>query len=113
VDFAFFQAFNKLQSTVMTILNRVTKVLAYLAGERAGLLTELAETKTALEVALGNDAADAEAIAAAQAATAEAQARADEALAQIAPLQELAELDAAEDAAIIEALAGFESEIDG
>ena len=113
MDYGFFKAFTQLQSNVMTILNRVTKVLSYLAGERAGLLAELAEVKGALEVALGNDAADAEAIAAAQAAAAEAQARADEALAQVAPLQELADLDAAQDAALGEALAPFESEIDG
>ena len=97
----------------MTILNRVSTVLAYLSSERARLLTELAETKRALEVALGSKAADAEAIAAAQAATAEAQARADEAVAQIAPLRELADTDAAEDAGLDQALAPFEAEING
>jgi hypothetical protein len=49
VDFAFFQAFTKLQRTAMTILNRVTKVLSYLAGERAMLLAQLADAKAQLE----------------------------------------------------------------
>jgi len=95
----------------MTILDRVTRVLAYLANERANLLQELADVRAMLEEALSNDAADAEAIAEARAAAEAAETRAAEALAQLAPLQELADADAAEDAAISDALAPFEAEI--
>jgi hypothetical protein len=95
----------------MTILARLTRLLRYTESERAQILQELADTKAALEAALGNDAADAEQIAAAQAAATEAQARAAEALAQVGTLQAAVDADVAEDAAIGDAIAPLEARI--
>jgi DNA anti-recombination protein RmuC len=118
VDFAFFKAFHRLCQNVMTILQRLTRLLAFQERERAALLDELAATKDALAVALSNDASDAEQIAAAQADAAEARAKADASAAEVSTLSEqvtnlqgMVEADAAEAQGISDLIAPLEARI--
>jgi len=121
MDSAFFRFLRDLSNSlrpqrIMSALSeRVIAVLRFLQSGEAALKTELAETKSALAEALGNDAADHAAIEAARADADGAHAIADAAAAKVAELQALADADASEDAAItaaLDAITGAQVETD-
>lgn len=111
MDFAFYRfleglsrRIHRLTTTMSALSDRVVAVIQFLQAGEASLKAELAQVKEQLAAALTNDAADAEAIAAAQADAAAARGAADAAALKVAELQGLADADAAEDAAITAAL---------
>jgi len=96
---------------VMSILSdRVIAAVQKFLSDKADLKQELAQTKEQLAVALANDVASAEAIAAAQAAAADAVGAAEAAAAKVSELQALADADVAEDEMITAALDSLEAE---
>jgi hypothetical protein len=66
MDFGFVRFLLKLERNVMTILERVQQLIVFLTQKEAGYLAQIADLRAQLEVALGNDAADAAAIEAAR-----------------------------------------------
>jgi hypothetical protein len=107
MDFRFFEFLQGLQRSILTLsrkmtalVSRIQSVIEYFQNDKVALAAELAATKEALAVALGNDAADAETIAQAQADAAAAHAAHEAAAAKAAELQGLVDADTEEDAAI-------------
>jgi hypothetical protein len=107
MDFRFFGFRQGLQRFILTLFKsmsalvaRIQSVIEYFQNDKAALTAELAATKEALAVALGNDAADAEAIAQAKADAAAAHAAHEAAAAKATELQGLVDADTEEDAAI-------------
>ena len=92
-------------------VNRLSRVLSYYQGERQRLLDQVAYLQGQLAAALANDAADAEAIAAAEEAAADARSTAEAATAEAERLQALVDADVAEDAAIEAALSEVEAQL--
>lgn len=99
--------------TMSSILSQATESIAYLRGsaaaEKTALLGQIATLTEKLALALANDAADAEAIAAAQADAAASRTALEEAKAQVdviqqkaAELQALADADSLEDSQLAE-----------
>lgn len=86
--------------SMSALSDRLAQVLEYLTAKEAALLTELAETKSALADALADDAADDAAVAAAKEQASQAAAVAEAAQAKAAELQALVDADVAEDEAI-------------
>jgi hypothetical protein len=101
MDFGFVRFLLKLERTVMTILERVQQLIVFLTQKEAGYLQQIADLRAQLEVALGNDAADAAAIEAARAEAAAAAAAAAEAQARADGLQMKVDEDMVEDEAVI------------
>lgn len=101
MDFGFVRFLLKLERTVMTILARVQELITFLTQKEALYLAQIADLRGQLEVALGNDAADAEAIAVAKAEAEAARAAAAEAQARADGLQVKVDEDIAEDEAVI------------
>lgn len=91
--------------------SRVKRLFELLTVGREELLAENADLKEKLAVALANDAADAETIAAAEAVAAEAVAVSTAAVAETERLKALVEADTAEDTALEELLASLESSV--
>lgn len=91
---------HSLLKSMSALSDRLAQVLEYLTAKEAALLTELAETKSALADALADDAADDAAVAAAQEQASQAAAAAEAAQAKAAELQALVDADIAEDEAI-------------
>jgi hypothetical protein len=89
-----------LTRTMAALVARIQSVIEYFQNDKVALTAELAATKEALAVALGNDAADAETIAQAQADAAAAHAAHEAAAAKVLELQGLVNADTEEDAAI-------------
>ena len=107
MDFRFFEFLQGLQRSILTLsrkmtalVSRIQSVIEYFQNDKVALSAELAATKEALAVALGNDAADAETIAQAQADAATATAAAEAAATKAAELQTIVDADTEEDAAI-------------
>jgi len=107
MDFRFFEFLQGLQRsvtsltrTMTTLVARIQSVITYFQNDKVALTAELATTKEALAVALGNDQADAETIAQAQADAAAAHAAHEAAAAKASELQTLVDADTEEDAAI-------------
>ena len=107
MDFRFFEFLQGLQRSVTSLtrtmtalVSRIQSVIEYFQNGEAALTAELATTKEALAVALGNDQADAETIAQAVADAAAAHEAAEAAAAKAAELQTLVDADTEEDAAI-------------
>jgi len=100
-DWGFFKdftAFTKLVTeTLMDLITKINMVLSFLLGKETAYVTEIADLKEKLAIALGNDAADAATI-----ATANAEAQA--ARAEVTRLSGLVATDMAEDATIETAL---------
>jgi hypothetical protein len=101
MDFGFVRFLIKLERTVMTILERVQQLIVFLTQKEAGYLAQIADLRAQLEVALGNDAADAAAVEAARAEAAAAAAAAAEAQARADGLQMKVDEDMVEDEAVI------------
>ena len=101
MDFGFVRFLLKLERTVMTILERVQQLINFQAQKEALYLAQIADLRFQLEVALGNDAADAAAIEAARAEAAAAAAAAAEAQARADGLQMKVDEDMVEDEAVI------------
>ena len=107
MDFRFFGFRQGLQRFILTLFKsmsalvaRIQSVIEYFQTDKVALTAELAATKEALAVALGNDAADAETIAQAEADAAAAHEAHEAAAAKVAELQGLVDADSEEDAAI-------------
>jgi hypothetical protein len=107
MDFGFFEFLQGLQRSITSLtrkmtalVSRIQSVIEYFQNDKAALTAELAATKEALAVALGNDAADAETIAQAQADAAAAHEAHEAAATKAAELQGLVDADTEEDAAI-------------
>jgi hypothetical protein len=107
MDFRFFEFLQGLQHSVTSLtrtmtalVSRIQSVIEFFQNGEAALTAELATTKEALAVALGNDAADAETIAQAVADAAAAHETAEVAAAKATELQSLVDVDTEEDAAI-------------
>ena len=107
MDFRFFEFLQGLQRSILTLSRKMTDLVAriqsvieYFQNDKVALTAELAATREALAVALGNDAADAETIAQAQADAAAAHAAHEAAATKVAELQGLVDADTEEDAAI-------------
>ncbi len=101
MDFGFVRFLLKLERTVMTILARVQELITFLTQKEALYLAQIADLRQQLEIALGNDAADAAAIEAARLEAANAAAAAAEAQARADGLQVKVDEDVAEDEAVI------------
>jgi len=107
MDFRFFEFLQGLQHSVTSLARtmtalvaRIQSVIEYFQNDKVALTAELATTKEALAVALGNDQADAETIAQAQADAAAAHEAHEVAAAKASELQTLVDADTEEDAAI-------------
>jgi len=107
MDFRFFEFLQGLQRSVTSLTRtmtalvaRIQSVIEYFQNDKVALTAELATTKEALAVALGNDQADAETIAQAQADAAAAHEAHEAAAAKASELQTLVDADTEEDAAI-------------
>jgi hypothetical protein len=83
---------------------KIKQLIDYFTGERERLLTEIVDLKSQLAESIGNDAADAEAIAAAQKAAADAQASLEAVQAKNSEMQNAIDADAEEDAQILSLL---------
>ena len=107
MDFRFFEFLQGLQRSIILLSKKMTALVAriqtvieYFQNGEAALSAELAATKEALAVALGNDAADAETIAQAHADAEAARVAAEAAATKASELQSLVDADTEEDAAI-------------
>jgi hypothetical protein len=101
----------RIKKIMADFTSRVKRLFELLTVGREELLAENADLKGRLAVALANDAADLETIAAAESAAAEAVATATAAVAETERLVALVEADTAEDAALEELLSTLEASV--
>lgn len=101
MDFGFARFLLQLEKNVMTLLEKVQALVAFVTQKEAAYLGQIAELRAQLEAALADDVADDAAVAAARAAAEAAEVAAAEAAARADGLQVLVDADVAEDQQIV------------